>query len=238
MKNEIFEEKYRVSTLDVDSLGYMKMSRIFDVLHDVANHAMSPLHLDKETLIDKGLLWVIGEQTLEIDMIPRKDETITISTWVGKEFALFIPRFYEVANADGKAIIRASAIWAVIDSNSRKTIKPSSKDVFIPAHETGKEIGILNTPKALDITGTKKAKVLPEYIDFNNHMNNAKYFDIVDSIDPIVQGNRFPRKVIARYSSEAFLNDELTINYGRVEDLSYYSIDTGKTNHFKLRIEY
>lgn len=239
MNSNIYEEKYNIFLEDVESSGTMKISTMFDCLHDVADHSLIPSCQDKTSLEKRGILWVLGEQSAEISELPKLDDMITIKTWVGEEFYGFIPRFYLIEK-NGKTLVKASTVWALIDKENRKSVTPESANVKIESVVTGDEIAVLKAPKKIEISSTYTATVSSENIDFNKHMNNAQYFEIINKFRPIFRDNGaiVPKRITARYSKEAFLDDVLTIKEG-VDDLSYYySVDSVRGNHLKLRIEY
>ena len=239
MNSNIYEEKYNIFLEDVASSGSMKISAIFDCMHDVADRSLIPVKMDKESLEKRGILWVLAEQSAEIIELPKLDDAIKIITWVGNEFYGFIPRFYLIEK-NGKAIVKASTVWALIDKENRKSITPESANVKIEPTITGDEIAVLKTLKKLDVSSIYTATVSNENIDFNNHMNNAQYFEIIDKFNPLIKDNGLihPRYIIARYSKEAFLGDELTIKEGLQDSSRFYTVDSTRGNHLKARIEY
>lgn len=239
MNNNIYEEKYKILSQDIDASGMMKISAMFDCLHNIADHSLIPSSLDKTSLVKLGFLWVLGEQSAEINELPKFGDEITIRTWVGKEMFDFIPRFYQVLKF-GKEIIKASSVWALIDKKSRATISPKDCGVSIKHCTTGNEMPILQTPKKLEISSTYTTIVSRNNLDINNHMNNAQYFEVIDKFRPLMQNEDLfpPKKIIARYSKEAFLGDELTIKEGLEDSSRFYTVDSTRGNHLKLRIEY
>lgn len=239
MNSNIYEEKYKIISSDVDSHGIAKISSMIDLLHKAADRSLIGTGLDKESLILQGILWVIAEQNVEIIKLPILNENITIKTWVNEEFFNFIPRFYEISN-DNEVLLRASSVWAVIDKTSRDTLTPNKCGITIPAVKTNTELPTLERLQRIEIQSTYEATVSKKHLDFNNHLNNAQYIGIIDSCNPLVEndGKKIPRKIIARYSSEAFESDHLIIKEGVNESSKYYSVDSERGHHLKLRIEY
>lgn len=239
MNINIYEEKYKILSKDTEASEIMKISAMFDCLHNIADHSLISSNLDKASLEKHGILWVLGEQSAEIYELPKLGDEITIKTWVGKEMFDFIPRFYKVLKS-GKEIIKASSVWALIDKESRDTISPKDCHVSIEHCITGDEISVLKAPKKLEINSTYTAIVSSENLDLNNHMNNAQYFEVIDKFNPLIQNGGLiqPKKIIARYSKEALLDDELSIKEGLQDSSRFYTVDSPKGNHLKLRIEY
>ena len=239
MNSNIYEEKYKIISEDACEFGMMKISAMFDRLHDVADESLKPVNLDRESLEKLDILWVLGEQSAEIIDLPRLDDIVTIKTWVGDNFFNFIPRFYQIEK-DGEVLVKASSVWAIIDKSSREMLTPSKNNVYMEPIKTGNEIAILETPKKLDLSSNFEYVVSKDNLDFNNHMNNAQYIEIIDSYNHFVRngGKVFPRKIIARYSKEAFLGDVLIMREGILNSSRFYTVDSNRGNHLKLRIEY
>lgn len=239
MNINIYEEKYKIFLEDVDENKIYKISAMFDRFHEAANHSLKPMNLDRESLEKREILWVLAQQNAEIIDLPRLNEMITIKTWVGNEIHNFIPRFYQIEN-NGKVLVKASSIWAIIDKSTRKTLVPSKSGVHIDSAKADDEISLLKAPKIIEPSSIFEHTVSIDNLDFNNHMNNAQYLEIIDSYNPFVmnEGQILPRKVIARYSKEAFLGDVLTIKEGVKDSSRYYTVDSNRGNHLKLSIEY
>lgn len=238
MNKNIYEEKYKILKKDTETSGIMKISAMFDCLHEVADHSLIPIGLDRASLEKRGILWVLGGQTAEICELPRLDEEVIIKTWVGKDIYNFIPRYYQIEK-DNTVLVKVSTMWAVIDKSTRKSLSLKESAVQMETCITGDEIPVLETPKKLDITSTFNTTVSASNLDFNNHMNNAQYLEIINTFNPFFLSDDIqPKKIIARYSSEAFEGDMLTIKEGVLNSSRYYSIDSIRGNHLKLRIEY
>lgn len=239
MNSNIYEEKYKIFLEDVDENKIYKIPAMFDRLHEVANNSLKSVNLDRESLEKHEILWVLGEQNAEINGLPCLDDTVTIKTWVGEEFHNFIPRFYQIEK-DKKVLVKASSIWAIIDKSTRKTLVPSKSGVHIDSAKVDDEISLLKAPKIIEPISIFEHTVSIDNLDFNNHMNNAKYLEIIDSYNSFIKdnGKLLPKKVLARYSKEAFLEDVLTIKEGIKDSSRYYTVDSKRGNHLKLRIEY
>lgn len=236
--NDLYSEKYIVKSSDVCDAGYLKISRMFDALHDSLNNKLKPVNYDRDSLYKRGLLWVLGEQTAEITNLPKADDDISIYCWIGNEFMTFFPVFYEIHDSNSNVLVKVSSVWAIIDKDSREKKNPLDYNIDLGIQKTGNEISVLNTPRHLDINGESEYTVAKHNLDFNNHMNNAQYFDIIDDINPIISQNKMPRQVITRYAHEAFLDDVLNISWGSSDNSIFYSIDNNNSNCMKVRIEY
>lgn len=232
------EKLYCVTESQCRKDGIIKMSSLFLMLQDIAADHVEELGYGRDVVVGNGMIWVVSNQAAEIKRLPRIGEEIVIRTWAEKPKMMFFPRRYQVLSKDGDTIIEAGAMWALIDIKNRKVISPKAKGVDI-GYCANEDSEILHLkPHAIPTTEQCNFTIPHSFIDSNGHMNNAKYFDIADIVLGEAAEGRAPKRVIARYSKEAFENDVLTVSWG-AEDLNYYlSCESAQGNHIKMQITY
>ena len=119
---------------------------------------------------------------LEIENLPCYDETVTLSSWAGDTMRVLFPRYYEMTDESGTPLVKASAVWLLMDAKKRKMVFPENYDVVVPGIVTGNEIPLsfgVSLPKQQQ---SKRFKVAYSQVDINGHMNNAKYLDCMDDV--------------------------------------------------------
>ena len=237
--NEVLTKEVHIGSQDVNKQGFLKIARLFELLQSAAFAHIKEMGLYKIPTTGNELLWVLASQNVSIERMPKEDEDIVISTWPGKTKMYFFPRQYRVETTTGELLIRAAAMWALIDSDKRDIIDPSDYAIICVAHITDQDLKVSGGPKPIAYN-SEATKIVPSsYIDHNGHMNNARYFDIAEEF---ITNTSEPKKINARYGSEAFEGTELTISKGDDESSCYMSFDSsqnsGATNHFRLRIDY
>ncbi len=129
-------------------------------------------------------------------------------------------------------------MWGLINFEDRELIKPEDYDINVEPVVVEGEMKMKGGPKPIDFSDEIDVKVPFSYIDMNGHLNNAKYFDILDDILPAAKSGQEPHFINARYGSEALEDATLTIKWGEDDNCYYASIDEDEDNHFKIRIEY
>lgn len=132
--------------------------------------------------LDKGALWVVCRVRLEVEKLPCYDDEITLSSWAGNTMRVLFPRYYQMSDANGNSIVKASAVWLLMDAKKRKMVFPENYDVVVPGIRTGREIPLSFGVSLGEQEKTKRFKVAYSQVDINGHMNNAKYLDCMEDV--------------------------------------------------------
>ena len=176
----MYQKTFIVSNNDVDKSFKLKVANIFRYFQDIALLATEDLGIDSISLSKHNIDWVITRMAVEIKRLPDCDEEITVHTYPGKDMAMLYPRYFFITDAKGEVIVRSSSIWALIDNISRKVIV--DKDVIskLPpeSHESQLEL-----PEKIQLPeGSRfieKRKIHYSDLDFNSHMNNVRYVELL-----------------------------------------------------------
>ena len=210
----------------------LRMSELFRIMEEASIAHTEELGCTRDRTLDRGLLWIITRQQAEIEELPAYDEEITVRSWQGDMMHVFFPRFYEIERA-GRVIVRGQALWMLIDEESRQMVMPEDYDIFIPGRPGSDDMMLAPVviPSELreeepgdngngrEEAGTVIRQDLAtrfSQVDINGHMNNTRYFDIIDdalyTMD-FASGTekRVPALVRANYLSELRAGDCFTL---------------------------
>ena len=233
----IYRQEILLRSKDVNLHRALRTSRLFELLQEASIRHTEQLGMGRDKTLDKGILWVVGLQRAEISRMPVYDEQIVLKSWPGKTMHVFFPRYYQIETLDGEPLIRASAMWTLVDSRTRRMAFPDQYGVVIEGVCTGEEIGQPSSPARLELTEEVPFRVPFSYVDLNGHMNNTRYFDLAEDCIPAALEGKALHLVQTEYSSEAQCGDELTIRWGR-EGNAYFLLGQGQKPVFRMRLEY
>ena len=233
----VFREELLLRSKDVDLHRNLRLSRLFELLQEASIRHTEQLGMGREKTLDKGILWIVGLQRAEISRMPVYDEQIVLKSWPGKTMHLFFPRYYQIETAAGEVLVRASALWSLVDQETRKLVFPEKYGVVIEGVSTGEEISLPVSPRKLELTEESPFRVPFSYVDLNGHMNNTRYFDLAEDCIPASREGRKLRLVQTEYVSEARLGDTLTVRWGEQDGVFYLQGEEEKPV-FRMRLEY
>ena len=230
MENRLtYEKKILIRSEQVDMTRKLRMSELFRLMEEASIAHTEKLGCTRDRTLDRGLLWIITRQQAEIEELPAYDEEITVRSWQGDMMHVFFPRFYEIERA-GRVIVRGQALWMLIDEESRQMIMPEDYDIFIPGRPGSDDmmlapVVIPEELKEADSAIRQELVTRFSQVDINGHMNNTRYFDIIDdalyTLHPADSNDEsnsgtgtvktIPRLVRANYLSELRAGDCFTL---------------------------
>jgi len=176
----MYQKVYNVSNNDVDAKFQLKVSAIFRLFQDVAMLATEDAKIDSFSLSKRNIDWVITRMCVDIRRLPKCDEEITVCTYPGKDMAMLYPRYFLIKDSTGEVIVRSSSIWALIDNNTRKVIVDRDVISKLPGEKYDDELplpGKISLPQ--ETRFIEKRVIHYSDLDFNSHMNNVRYIELL-----------------------------------------------------------
>lgn len=203
-----YERTLLIRSQHVTCTRRLRLSVLLRFFQEASIAHTESLGMGREKTLDRGLLWVITKQHIDIRRMPEYDEEITIRSWPGETMHVLFPRFYEVI-CNGEVVITGSALWMLIDAETRGFIFPDEYGIEIQEMNTGHTISLPPTIRdRLPEDGESRIHTVPHtasfsMLDINGHINNCVYFDLTDDLIPLsVHEKSSPASVDAEYLSE------------------------------------
>lgn len=186
------------------------------------------LHID-----GKEYTWVLSRLVIEMERMPRQNETFYIETWIESVYRLFTDRCYRLTNEAGEVLGYGKAVWAMIDTEERKPIDLMQID--------GGRLGtyVCHEPCPIEKFGRVKLgtpiltathPTVYSDIDINGHVNSIKYIEHILNLFPL---NVFKERSLHRfeiaYMAESYYGDTLQLAISS-EDADTYVAEIRKNN--------
>ncbi len=233
----VYEKGYWLLSSDVDAGQRLRLSRLFTFLQEASIAHTTELGMGREKTLDRGLLWIVTLQQVQVARLPVYDEDVKLLSWPGETMHLYFPRYYRMEDRAGRTLLTGSALWALMDRESRKMVFPEDHGVRIHGETGERPLPLPAAPKPAK-DGEKEAFTVPySYVDLNGHMNNTRYLDLSEDRMPADLRARPIREVRAEYSGEAKLGETVDLTYGRQGDAFLLSGDRER-KLFRLNLIY
>lgn len=227
----VYEKEYTLENKKLSTGGLLR------ILQDVSTLHCNEIGLGVEVIGPKGLIWVAVRQRVEVSRWPSPGEHVTVHTWPGITRHMMFPRFYLVKAEDGETIISGSALWTMVDMNTRKMINPSAYGLELEGMVTGEESKIPSAVKKIAIEQSVKFTVPAEYMDANRHMNNTRYYDMAESCLGGDTEGLCLKEALTEFISEALEGDEMTVSWGK-DGGRFYVSGENEGPVFRMSLEY
>jgi len=233
----VFAAQLRLRNRDVNLHRVLRTSTLFELMQEASIRHTEELGMGREMTLDRGLLWMVTHQRAEIERMPAYDERITLESWPGKTMHLLFPRFYRVLDEGGNVLLRASALWALVDQGTRRMVFPDRYGVTIEGVVTGNEIDLPSAPRRAAGEAAHAFTVPFSYVDLNGHMNNTRYFDLAEDCIPAAAEGRSLRAAVVEYANEVRFGESLRVTVEQNEGTWLISGDTEK-RAFRMMMAY
>lgn len=198
----MYEISMTLKNRDVNRYRKLRTSRFMEIIQECSIAHTTELGYGRERTLDKGLLWVIMQQHFDFFRIPEYDEQIRMSTWPGEMSHVLFPRFYRMTSETGETLAEGSMYWLLINARTRNAIFPEEYGIHIGAEEVEKSPALPKVMKKWEPDAEETFTVPFSWCDLNGHMNNTKYFDLLENIYPPAPDWEM-RTADAEYRSEA-----------------------------------
>lgn len=181
-----YAHKYLVGYSDVDQNNKMKISRIIDMLQNIATWHSKSIGYGTSEMMDLKQGWLVLAWKIKILRYPVADENIEIRTWSKGFKGLHAFRNFEILNDAGETLLLATSNWILYDLVEKKPLRLPAEmmDKYGVIERNALDEGISRvrdedvSGECYEITTTKKD------IDTNHHVNNAKYVEFFEEILP------------------------------------------------------
>lgn len=233
----VYTEELLLRSKDVDMFRRLRTSELFRLLQEASIRHTEQLGMGRDKTLDRGVLWVLLMQRAEIARMPEYDERVILKSWPGRTMHLLFPRYYSLETAEGEPLLKASALWSLVDQKTRKVVFPEKYGVEIEGVVTGEEIAMPSSVPKADCGSAQDFTVPYSYVDLNGHMNNTRYFDLAEDCTGAAAAGRQLRSIRTEYQNEARLGETLRLRWGREGESIFL---TGETERpvFRMRLEY
>lgn len=198
---EEYSGKFIVPYYDCEKTGYVKPVALVDYLVETATLHSDSIELGMEDLDQQDFAWILSRWKIKIYKYPKAREEIEIKTWASNFKMFYANREFEIHDKDGELILKASTLWVFMDINRGRPVR-IPKEIARKFNYIDKKSfhDFYDFPKEFNQGGFMDFRVRKTDIDYNNHVNNAKYVNWI--LEPI------PVEVEEEYSLE-----ELDIYY-------------------------
>jgi len=218
----IYRAEYIIHTYEIDFRGRARPDALLNYLQDTAGAQARELGFSVEALFGRGLTWVLSRYHIKIDRFPRLGEKIVILTWPSGRSEYHALRDWEILDAKGQKILRATSSWMVISLERKQPIpietlyaerlivsKRALEDDFSPL------------PILPSATREVEFGVELSHLDLNRHVNNVVYVHwALEGMPAEILFNFSPVEIEVAYRAEAV--------YGHRVLSRLYAADEGK----------
>jgi acyl-ACP thioesterase len=224
-----YQEEYLIPLNFVDNKSRLRPSSFFDIAQELAVRGSTQLGAPDAVLHGRGIGWILLRNAIHFDAMPGIEEKVKLQTWHSGVVGPLLTRDYLCLDASGKAIIRATSSWALMDVKARSIVKPERILDIYPSDPQCPERALLpNAPKIIfpqDCVREEAGmhRVTYSELDYNEHANNGRYPHwAIDCLPPEYPMNKTVRDFYLNYNHEIRLGESVQLLRAQGPDGAWY----------------
>ena len=217
-----YSAHYRTKWHDTDGDGVLRPSALLVYMQETANIQCREYGMDLTDLHHKeGKGFLLSRNMTRIFAPLHAYEDIEVRTWCIDNKGYNFIRCFSVHRAEtGEMTALAVTHWALVDIHDGKMIRTTDFRRDFPYGDMPDESLLpprIRIPAATDMEIAGERRIVYSDLDFNRHMNNTKYPDMICDFLPSMDG-KWVTSLSLSYLREAAFGDTLTIRRAPVAD--------------------
>ena len=221
-KDMYFKKNYTTRWHDTDANRYLRPSAILMYLEETSGVHMRHVGRSLDDIRDKdGLAFILSKIGINYYAPISPFKEISVETWVNGSRGYSSVRHFRLYD-EGKIAVEASTTWALIDLSKKFPVKINNFD-FGFEFEEEELLGVstrLRIPKDTVLEDVGERRIVYSDIDYNMHMNNTHYPDMLCDFLPDIQRKRVSRMTLS-FLREAPYDHTLRVLRGKSEEGSW-----------------
>ncbi|MBO5884149.1 MAG: hypothetical protein J6Q78_07060 [Clostridia bacterium] len=218
-----YTARYTTRWHDTDAFRRVRPTQLLVYMQETSNRHIKSLGCSLDELRDqKKLAFILSKIRLAIYEPLYMGEDISVETWTYETHGIGTGRFYRILK-DEKTVAEADTTWALVDIEHGGLVHVDSCG-YPFEHEEVPTVEIPNrmkVPKEGSFEEIDKRRIVYSDLDYNMHMNNTKYADMLMDYIPIEETGRV-KGFLLSYLREASYGDVLSILSKCVGDSFYF----------------
>lgn len=216
---EEFARTEQVASYEVGANAKLKLSVLLRMAQETSEQHLGALGLPYEKLKADGMVFLLTNNCVSINRLPVHNDVVTVKTHPRGTVGVQFYRDF-VFYVDGKEIVRMMQTCVAANPETHKILRPKvflAYDIFHDESvEPAERVDRIAAPEDLPFLGDRP--ICYSDLDFNRHLNNAVYGDILMDFLPAEMRRQKMKTVQISYISEGRLGETLKIYGGPVED--------------------
>ena len=208
----IFRTQYQIKWHDTDCNRRVRPTQVMMYMQETANRHLAAYAMNLDTLRDeKGLAFILSRATVEIFADLYDGDEITVETWICESRGFSFNRCFRILRGEER-VAEAFTVWALLDLKEKKLLRSQQFSYPFDGEEplTVNVPARVHLPASLVLEEAGERRIAYSDIDYNGHMNNTRYPDMLCDFTPEICSQRV-RGFTLSYLHEATFGHTLRV---------------------------
>ena len=213
-----YTHHYQIRWHDTDANREVRPSRLLMYMQETANNQLQSSGMPLDVLRDEhGLAFILSRISVDIKKPLYAYDEIDVDTWVSDGKGFSFNRYFRVRR-EGEIVAEASTVWALVSLSDHRLLRTDEFSVAAPVDEPLQTSlpRRVRFPRMEEMQAIGERTVRYSDIDYNGHMNNTNYPDMLCDFLPDVLDKRVTGYALS-YLHEGTFGHTLRILYAEGE---------------------
>ena len=213
---------YQITWHDTDANRILRPTQLMVYLQETANLQLKDSGVSLDELRDsRGLAFLLSKATVRIYEPLYAYDEIDVQTWVCEGHGLSYDRCFRMLR-NGEVVAEAFTVWGLLDLREKRLLRANEFTYnFAPDLPLDKSFSArVRYPALAGMECVGERTIVYSDIDYNGHMNNTRYPDMLCDFTPDVLGLRVTGMSLS-FLHEATYGHTLKV-YRQATDGGYY----------------
>lgn len=205
------ESTFTVDTASADWTGVATPQFLSWAMQEAAMKHAQSIGFGTDQMKHDGVIWILSRQQIRIDRLPNWRDEVTVRTWYADREKLLFHRDFEILDAAGEILVRATTAWIALDIERRRPMRTDRVNHSEPADrpravdEAWESIPTLENAEA-----GAPFRVFARDLDMSAHANNINYPEwLLEPLSLEFRASHDLKSLDIAYQAEAVHKDEL-----------------------------
>ena len=206
-----FDSRIRYSEVGEDKR--LTLISLVDYFQDCSTFQSEDLGIGLSYTDELGAAWILNFWQIDIDRLPALGERVVTGTQPYAFKGFIGLRNFMMETADGETLARAASVWSLMDLKNLRPVKPT--DLMLEQYKIEEPFDMEYEPRKIplpetdcsDLIRLAPVKVMPEHLDTNHHVNNARYAAFTVTAAGEAGVSMPPDRYCIEYKKQARLGD-------------------------------
>lgn len=234
----IYSKIYETRWHDTDACRVLRPSAMLTYFEETADLHVRSVGKSLDDMRDENKVgFILSRMSIVFYRPVVADVALHVETWTSEGRGFSTERNFRALDGDS-VVAEATSMWALVDVESHRPVKIANAP-FAFQHEPPLSLNVparVAIPKGLTLDKVGERRIAYSDIDYNMHMNNTRYPDMLCDFMPDMNGKRMSR-VTMSFVHEAALGHTLAVYRAEQNGVYYFRTVDGEQTCLEAEVE-
>lgn len=242
LEGTAYEWDIKIPCYDVDRYDRLRISALLKIQQEIGEKHILHFGTTSEMLREQyNVAFIITKSRIKIHKLPAAEESVRVTTWCSSLKGVRFMRNYVLRSAGGELLTESKAEVIMINLKDRSIVRPRDMEFFKNYLYNAELENSCDDPKKINAAclGKRNLRTIRySDIDYNGHMNNTVYADVMFDFLPENRRKSCPKEVEINFKNELLEGETMEVFVESSDEYETFCGISGEKERFTGKINY